>query len=150
MPERPGFEIPPRSSPADDNGYFEQMTKAVFQAGFSWQVVSDKWPNFEQAFDGFDVDRVAAYGPEDLDRLLSDSGIVRNGRKIEATIANAIQFQSIRREFGSFAKYLRSLDDLSYRERQKILAKRFKNLGRTSVFVFLWCVNEEVPDWEDR
>lgn len=150
MPERPGFEIPPRSSPADDNGYFEQVTKAVFQAGFSWQVVSDKWPNFEQAFDGFDVDRVAAYGPEDLDRLLSDSGIVRNGRKIEATIANAIQFQSIRREFGSFAKYLRSLDDLSYRERQKILAKRFKNLGRTSVFVFLWCVNEEVPDWEDR
>jgi len=150
MPERPGFEIPPRTTPADDNGYFEQMTKAVFQAGFSWQVVSDKWPNFEQAFDGFDVDRVAAYGPEDVDRLLSDQGIVRNGRKIEATIANAIQFQTIRREFGSFAKYLRSLDDLTYRKRQKILAKRFKNLGRTSVFVFLWCVNEEVPDWDDR
>jgi DNA-3-methyladenine glycosylase I len=150
MPERPGFEIPPRITPADDNGYFEQMTKAVFQAGFSWQVVNDKWPNFQQAFDGFDVDRVAAYGPADVDRLLSDPGIVRNGRKIEATIVNAIQIQTIRREFGSFAKYLRSLDDLTYRERQKILAKQFKNLGRTSVFVFLWCVNEEVPDWEDR
>jgi len=150
MPERPGFEIPPRITPADDNGYFEQMTKAVFQAGFSWQVVSDKWPNFQQAFDGFDVDRVAAYGPVDVDRLLSDPGIVRNGRKIEATIVNAIQIQTIRREFGSFANYLRSLDDLTYRERQKILAKQFKNLGRTSVFVFLWCVNEEVPDWEDR
>jgi 3-methyladenine DNA glycosylase Tag len=150
MPERPGFEIPPRVTPADDNGYLEQMTKAIFQAGFSWQVVNDKWPNFQQAFDEFEVDRVAAYGPEDVDRLLSDAGIVRNGRKIEATIANAIQFQAIRREFGSFAGYLRSLDPLPYRERQKILSKRFKNLGRTGVFVFLWCVNEEVPDWENR
>lgn len=150
MPERPGFEIPPRVTPADDNGYFEQMTKAIFQAGFSWQVVNDKWPNFQKAFDGFNVDRVAAYGPGDVDRLLSDPGIVRNGRKIDATIANAIQFQAVRREFGSLAGYLRSLDDLPYRERQEVLSKRFKNLGRTSVFVFLWCVNEEVPDWEDR
>ncbi len=90
MPERPGFEIPPRVTPADDNGYFEQMTKAIFQAGFSWQVVNNKWPDFQKAFDGFDVDRVAAYGPEDVDRLLSDAGIVRNGRKIEATIAMSL------------------------------------------------------------
>ena len=150
MPERPGFEIPPRVTPTDDNGYLEQMTKAIFQAGFSWQVVNDKWPNFRRAFDDFDVDRVAAYGPEDVDRLLSDASIVRNGRKIEATIANAILFKSLRREFGSFAEYLRSLDPLPYRERQKTLSKRFRNLGRTGVFVFLWCVNEEVPDWEDR
>ncbi len=150
MPERPGFEIPPRVTPADNNGYFEQITKAVFQAGFSWQVVNNKWPSFQRAFDGFDIDRVAAYTPEDVDRLLGDPGIVRNGRKIEATIANAIQFQVIRREFGSFAKYLRSLDGLPYRERQRVLSKRFKNLGRTGVFVFLWCVNEDVPDWEDR
>jgi len=150
MPERPGFEIPPRVTPADDKGYFEQMTKAIFQAGFSWQVVNNKWSNFQAAFDGFDVDRVAAYGPEDVDRLLSDEGIVRNGRKIEATIDNAIQFQAIRDEFGSFAGYLRSLHDLAYRERQKMLSKRFKNLGRTSVFVFLWCVSEDVPDWEER
>lgn len=150
MPQRPGFEIPPRITPADDNGYFEQMTKAVFQAGFSWQVVNDKWPNFRRAFDGFDVDRVAAYELRDVDRLLSDRGIVRNGRKIEATIANAIQFQALRQKFGSFANYLRSLNSLSYRERQKTLSKRFKNLGRTGAFVFLWCVNEEVPDWENR
>jgi 3-methyladenine DNA glycosylase Tag len=150
MPDRPGFEVPPRVTPADDNGYFEQMTKAVFQAGFSWQVVNNKWPSFKHAFDGFDVERVAAYGPEDVDRLLSDTGIVRNGRKIEATIANAIQFQVIRREFGSFEAYLRSLDELAYRERQKALSRRFKNLGRTGAFVFLWCVNEQVPDWEGR
>jgi 3-methyladenine DNA glycosylase Tag len=150
MPERPGFEVPARITPADDNGYFEQMTKAIFQAGFSWQVVNDKWPNFRQAFETFDVDQVAAYGPEDIDRLLSDTGIVRNGRKIEATISNAIQFQVISHEFGSFTGYLRSLDDLPYRERQKALSKRFKNLGPTGVFVFLWCVNEDVPDWEDR
>jgi 3-methyladenine DNA glycosylase Tag len=150
VPERPGFEIPPRATPVGDDGYFEQMTKAIFQAGFSWQVVNDKWPNFHQAFDAFDADQVAAYGPEDVDRLLADSGIVRNARKIEATIANAIQFQAVRREFGSFVSYLRSLDGSPYRERQKTLSKQFKNLGRTGVFVFLWCVNEETPDWEDR
>lgn len=150
MPDRPGFEIPARSTPADDDGYFEQLTKAVFQAGFSWQVVNDKWPDFRRAFEDFNVDRVAAYGPEDVDRLLSDRSIVRNGRKIEATILNAIQFQTIAHEFGYFARYLRSLDDLPYRERQKTLSKRFKNLGRTGTFVFLWCVNEEVPSWEDR
>ena len=110
----------------------------------------NKWPDFQKAFDSFDVDRIAAYGPEEVDRLLSNPGIVRNGRKIDATIGNAIQFQAIRREFGSFEGYLRSLDDLAYRERQKILSKRFKNLGRTSVFVFLWCVSEDVPDWEER
>ena len=150
MPDRPGFEVPPRVTPADDNGYFEQMTKAVFQAGFSWQVVNNKWPNFRRAFDGFNIERVAAYGPDDVDRLLSDAGIVRNGRKIEATIANAVQFQAISREFGSFEAYLRSLDDMAYRERQKALSRRFKNLGRTGAFVFLWCVNEQVPDWEGR
>jgi 3-methyladenine DNA glycosylase Tag len=150
MPERPGFEIPPRITPTDDDGYLEQMTKAIFQAGFSWQVVNDKWLNFQRAFDGFNIDRVAAYNLEDIDRLLSDPGIVRNGRKIEATIANAVQFQAIRSEFGSFAAYLHSLHALPYRERQRILSKRFKNLGRTSVFVFLWCVNADVPDWEER
>ena len=146
----PDYEIPPRQKPQDDNGYLEQMTKAIFQAGFSWKVVNDKWPNFQRAFDNFDVDKVAAYDDHDLDRLVSDAGIVRNGRKIAATIENARELQLIVAEHGSVHAYLRSMDEWPYPQRRKELSKRFRGLGPTSVFTFLWCVDEEVPDWEDR
>ena len=146
----PSFEIPPRQKPDTDAGYLEQITKAIFQAGFSWRVVNDKWPNFQQAFDGFDIETVAAYDDRDVDRLLSDESIVRNGRKIAATIENAREFQRIIAEHGSFNAFLRSMDDWSYAQRRADLSKRFKGLGPTGVFTFLYCVDEEVPDWEDR
>ena len=99
--------------------------------------------------DGFDVDKVTAYDDRDMDRLLGDEGIVRNGRKIAATIENAQEIQRIVAEHSSFHAYLRSMDDWSYAERRKDLTRRFKNFGPTGVFTFLWCVDEEVLDWED-
>jgi DNA-3-methyladenine glycosylase I len=144
------FEIPPRKRPADDNGYLEELTKAIFQAGFSWRVIRDKWSNFQKAFDRFDVAIVAGYGEPDIERLASDEGIVRNRRKIEATIHNARLMWDLSQEHGSFYAYLRSLDGLEYAGRRKELSQRFKNLGPTGVFTFLWCVDEPVPAWEDR
>lgn len=144
------YEIPPRERPEDDNGYFEQLTKAVFRAGFSWKVIRDMWPNFQRAFDGFDIEKVARYDARDVDRLLSDGGIVRNGRKIEATIHNANVMQQLIAEHGSFFNYLRSLDRLDYPARRKDLRRRFKHLGPTGIFVFLHCVDEKVPQWEER
>jgi 3-methyladenine DNA glycosylase Tag len=144
------YETPPRRKPSNDSGYLEQMTKAIFQAGFSWRVVNDKWPNFQQAFNGFDVATVAAYDDRDIDRLVSDASIVRNGRKIAATIENAREFQRILDEHGSFHIYLRSMDEWPYAQRRSELSKRFKGLGPTGVFTFLWYVDEDVPDWEDR
>lgn len=126
------------------------MTKSVFRSGFSWQVIENKWPNFQSAFDHFSISKVAAYDERDLDRLLSDAGIVRNGRKIESTIHNARALESIQAEFGSFEKYLRSLDPLDYKNRAKDIQKRFRYLGRTGTFAFLWSVGDSVPDWEDR
>ena len=144
------FEIPERKRPADDDGYLEELTKAIFQAGFSWRVIRDKWPNFQKAFDGFQIEAVAGYGEPDVERLVSDAGIVRNRRKIEATIHNARTMWDLSQQHGTFHDYLRSLDDTDYAGRRKELSNRFKNLGPTGVFVFLWCVDEEVPDWEDR
>ena len=144
------FEIPERKKPADDGGYLEELTRAIFQAGFNWRVIRDKWPNFQSAFDGFDVATVAGYGDPDVERLVSDEGIVRNRRKIEATIQNARVMWELSREHGSFHAYLRSLDGSEYAGRRKELSDRFKNLGPTGVFTFLWCVDEEVPRWEDR
>lgn len=145
-----GHEIPQRNKPKDDSGYLEQLTRAVFQAGFSWVVIRDKWPNFVQAFDDFSVDSVADYSDGDLERLLSDPGIVRNGRKVVATIENARTMQHLAGTHGSFHSYLRSLDSLPYAEKRKTLTKQFKNLGPTGVFTFLWTVDEPVPSWEER
>jgi DNA-3-methyladenine glycosylase I len=144
------MEIPPRKKPANDSGYFEELTRAIFQAGFSWRVIRDKWPNFQKAFDGFDIATVAGYGEPDVERLATDKGIVRNRRKIEATIANARTMWELVQAHGSFEAYLRSLDSLDYAGRRKELSSRFNNLGPTGVFTFLWCVDEQVPAWEDR
>ncbi|MCD6288884.1 MAG: DNA-3-methyladenine glycosylase I [Anaerolineae bacterium] len=126
------------------------MAKAIFRAGFSWDVVRTKWPNFRAAFDGFDVDRVAAYDERDIDRLLANPGIIRNGRKIIAIIENARIMQDLIAEHGSFYNYLRSLDGLSYEERKRILTSQFRHLGRTGCYVFLWSVDEAVPSWDER
>ena len=143
-------EIPPRVTPAGDSGYFEDLTKAIFRSGFSWRVVREKWDNFRDSFDGFDLVRVAGYGAEDIDRLFSDAGIVRNRRKIVATIDNARTMIELVAEQGSFHGYLRSLDNLDYLERVQVLTGHFAGLGRTGAFVFLHCVNEETPSWDER
>lgn len=89
-----------------DDRYLAEMAKAVFSAGFSWKVIRNKWPGFEAAFDGFQPNRVAFYADEDLDRLLSDAAIVRNGQKITATIENARFLTATAKAHGSFGAFL--------------------------------------------
>jgi DNA-3-methyladenine glycosylase I len=72
-----------------DRALFEKMSLEGFQAGLSWITILRKRPRFREAFEGFDPARVAAFGPEDVGRLMSDAGIVRNRAKIEAAISNA-------------------------------------------------------------
>ncbi|MCH2503478.1 MAG: DNA-3-methyladenine glycosylase I [Dehalococcoidia bacterium] len=144
------LERPEKITPDGDDGYFEQLTKAVFRAGFSWAVIREKWEGFLKSFENFDLGRVAAYGPDDLERLFEDSRIVRNRRKIIATVENARTMLDFIDDHGSFHAYLRSLDHLDYHTRVKVLTRPFVGLGRTSAFVFLHCVNEETPDWQDR
>jgi DNA-3-methyladenine glycosylase I len=72
-----------------ENELFERLTLEAFQSGLSWLTILRKRENFRRAFDGFEIDRVAAYGQGDIQRLLGDAGIVRNRRKIEAAITNA-------------------------------------------------------------
>jgi DNA-3-methyladenine glycosylase I len=68
---------------------FERLTLEAFQSGLSWLTILRKRDNFRRAFDGFDIEKVAEYGSNDVERLLGDSGIVRNRKKIEAAITNA-------------------------------------------------------------
>ena len=73
----------------DDRGLFEFMVLEAMQAGLSWRIVLQKRQNFAQALDGFDHRKVASYGDQDLERLLTTEGIIRNRQKLTASIANA-------------------------------------------------------------
>jgi len=131
--------------PPSDAAYFETLTRCIFQAGLSWRTVSGKWPNFKTAFDGFDIGAVASYGAEDIGRLLGDEGIIRNRRKILATIHNAREFQRIAAEHGGFQRWLDSMDKAdNYAAVVRRLAGRFKHVGESTARIFLYAVGEDI------
>ena len=90
----------------DDRKLFEMLTLEGFQAGLSWLTILKKREAFRAAFDHFQTEVVAGYGPQKVEVLMGDAGIVRNRRKIQAAIGNARVFLAIQREFGSFDRYL--------------------------------------------
>jgi len=90
----------------DDHRLFEFLVLESAQAGLSWITILRKRENYRQAFDGFDPQRVAVYGAARIEQLLENPGIVRNRRKIEATVRNARVFLEIQDECGSFDAYL--------------------------------------------
>lgn len=123
-------------------GYLEAMSRAVFSAGMNWKVIDAKWDGTCAAFDGFDPMKVAAYTPEDVERLMADTRIVRNRKKVEATIANAGELIVVEREFGSVEAYLASFGDSA--TLVKALHKRFKFLGESVARMFLYGVEFDV------
>jgi DNA-3-methyladenine glycosylase I len=90
----------------DDAALFERLVLEINQAGLSWLTILKKRERFAAAFDGFDIDRVAAYGGRERARLLRDPGIIRNRTKIDAAIENARRLRALRNVFGSFAAWL--------------------------------------------
>ena len=95
----------------DDQKQFEFLCLESMQAGLSWKTILDKRENFRKAFANFDPVKVAAFTDADTERLMSDAGIIRNRRKIEATINNAQRFLEIQKEFGSFDNYIWGFTD---------------------------------------
>ncbi len=90
----------------DDRKIFEFLVLDAFQAGLNWRTVLHKRENFRKAFHDFDAGRIADYGEDDFERLMSDAGIIRNKAKIRGTIQNAKCFLEIRKEFGTFDQYI--------------------------------------------
>ena len=89
----------------DDRRLFEKLILEGFQAGLSWLTILRKRENFRAAFAGFEMDAVAAFGTDDVNRLLADAGIIRHRGKIESTINNARRYADLSDEFGSLAAY---------------------------------------------
>ena len=131
--------------------YLDAMSRAVFSSGISWKVIDAKWDGIREAFEGFDPLPVAAYTPDDVDRLMGDPRVVRNLKKIEAVIANAGELIVTDREFNGFDNYLRSFDDND--ELVKDLHARFRFLGESVAHFFLFGIgfNRSAQDaWARR
>lgn len=90
----------------NDRKIFEYMILDAFQAGLSWNTIINKRKNFRKAFDNFDFNKIAKYDDKKISELLNDAGIIRNKMKINATIQNAKAFIKVRKQFGSFDKYI--------------------------------------------
>lgn len=90
----------------DDRHLFEMLVLEGAQAGLSWRTILRKRAGYREAFDDFDVDRVARYTPARIERLMANPAIVRNRAKIEGAVATARAVRAIRDEFGSFDRYL--------------------------------------------
>lgn len=141
------MEPPEQIDASSGADYLEVISKAVFQSGMSWAIVYNKWDGFREAFCGFEPEAVAAFAGSDVERLAADGSIIRNRRKIEATIHNARELVAAEDEFGDFRSYLRSHDD--FEATVKDLRKRLVFLGDFGCFYFLYVVREEVPSYED-
>jgi DNA-3-methyladenine glycosylase I len=95
----------------DDRELFEMLVLESFQAGLSWITILKKRENFKEAFDEFDVEKVADYGEDKVNELRENEGIIRHKGKINAAVNNAKIFIGIQKEFGSFDEYIWSFTD---------------------------------------
>lgn len=120
-----------------DDRWLSAAARAIFQAGFSWTVIENKWPGFEEAFLGFDPGRLSMMDDDLLDRLLKDERIVRNGRKIRAVGDNAVFFRDLAAEHGSAARAFALWPDEDFCGLLAMLKKRGSHLGGTSAQYFL-------------
>ncbi len=152
----------------EDNRHFEFLILEAAQAGLSWLTVLRKRDNYRKAYDNFDPVKVAKYDEEKINELINNPGIIRNRRKIEASVNNAQRFLEIQREFGSFNNYLwgfvnneiikNEWDDISQvpantnlsSKISKDLKKRgFRFVGSTVIYSYLQAaglVNDHIKD----
>lgn len=152
----------------NDRLLFEFLILEGAQAGLSWNTILKKRENFRVAFDYFDYNNIAKYNEQKVEQLMNNEGIIRNRRKIEATIANAKALLKVKKEFGSFDKYIwqfvnyktldnkfKELSELPSKTEQseqmsKDLKKRgFKFVGPTICYAFMQAVgmvNDHVID----
>ena len=143
----------------DDRTLFEFLILEGAQAGLTWQTVLNKRENYSRAFDDFHADKIACYGKKDINRLLTDSGIIRNRLKIVSTIQNAKAFLKIQKEFGTFDVYIwqfvdgrpinhkiKTIKDIPTNTKEsdamsKDLIKRgFKFVGSTICYAFMQAI----------
>lgn len=112
-----------------DDRVLAQMTRCIFQAGFHWKVIDQKWPGFEEAFHGFDPNRCAMIHDEEVDTLLADPRIVRNPAKVKSVPENAAFLVSLAKEYGGAARAFAAYPPARYIDLLELLKKKGSRLG---------------------
>ena len=141
---RPGY---------DDRRLYEMLILESFQAGLSWECVLGKRENFRRAYDNFDIEKVCTYGEEKIASLLQDETIIRNKRKIQASIKNSVTFKEITKEYGSFYNYLtrfwsgnilretgKTKNDLSDAISADLYRRGMRFVGSTIIYAYLQAI----------
>ncbi len=148
MPKRP---TPPDRIPRvvenpTLNDHLAIITQAIFQASLSWAFIDARWERYVAEFDGFDVEKVAAYDDAAVARLMQAADIVHSRAKIEGTIRNARVLIEIVRRHGSVRRYQTSFDD--YAAVKRDMKKRFAFMGDLNTYYWLFRTGVTVPDVE--
>lgn len=142
-----------------DEKQFEFLVLESAQAGLSWLTILRKRENYRKAYDGFNAEKIASYDSEKIEEIHNNPGIIRNTKKIEASINNAKQFLIIQKEFGSFCNYIWGFVDgepifnnykeisevpgkteLSERISKDLKSRGFKFLGPTIMYAHMQAV----------
>ena len=121
----------------DDNELFGRLVLEINQAGLNWEIILRKENAFRKDFNDWDIKKVAAYKEKEIDRLLSDAGIIRNRLKINAAIRNAKVILALQKDFGSFDKWLEINHPKTLQEWVKLFRKTFTFTGGEIVNEFL-------------
>ena len=131
--------------PPDDNAYFENMSRIVFKASMNWQFIEDRWKAFKEAFYDFDINIVSDFDEEDIEDLMNNKEIIKSRGRIEATLYNAIIFQKIVEEYGSFRNFVDQLDKSeNYRYAKQEICNRFERLTDETSAIFLYSIGEDI------
>ena len=136
------------SKPKDENGYLEHMSRVVFSTGLNWNVVNKKWPDIKRAFANFSVEKVSKFDDSAIEELLQDEKMIRSSGKIKAVIKNAETILKLKREFGSFRKYIDETKKQGIDVLLKDLKKRFSYMGDSTSLMFLYGVGEKSTQLE--
>jgi len=139
----PGDIKPDAVAGLDESRFLAEMTRCIFQAGFVWRVINQKWEGFEEVFHGFDVNAILALLPEEWEEIRQDERIVRNGQKINSVRANAQFIEDIALETGSFARFIADWPESDLIGLLELLKKRGSRLGGNSGQRFLRNVGKD-------
>lgn len=119
-----------------EDRWLSEMTRAIFQSGFSWELIDKRWPLFEEAFQGFNVTRWLFMSDDDLDHLLKVPGLVANAQKLRSVAGNARFLSDIAKEAGSAGAWFAGWPADRYMELCLVLKARGSRLGgRTGQYV---------------
>ena len=124
----------------DDNELFCRLVLEINQAGLSWETILKKENTFRKAYHNFNIKKVVAYTDADRERLMTDTGIIRNRLKVNAAIENAKTIINLQKQFGSFKKWLDSQHPKTKEEWIKLFKKTFKFTGGEIVNEFLMSI----------